>query len=66
MSEGSKPQRLLGLFALGCLLLNVPLLTLWDRAVMIWGVPLMPLALFGGWALLIALAAWVAEAPGDN
>ena len=29
MSEGSKPQRLFGLFALGWLLLNVPLLTLW-------------------------------------
>jgi hypothetical protein len=42
MSEGSKPQRLFGLFALGWLLLNVPLLTLWDRPVMLWGVPLMP------------------------
>jgi hypothetical protein len=66
MSEGSKLQRLLGLFALGWLLLNVPLLTLWDHPVKLWGVPLMPLALFGGWALLIALAAWVAEAPGDS
>jgi hypothetical protein len=66
MSEGSKTQRLLGLFALGWLLLNVPLLTLWDRPVMLWGVPLMPLALFGGWAGLIALAAWIAEAPGDG
>jgi hypothetical protein len=65
MSEGSKPQRLFGLFALGWLLLNVPLLTLWDRPVMLWGVPLMPLALFAGWAGLIALAAWVAEAPGE-
>jgi hypothetical protein len=65
MSESSKTQRLLGLFALGWLLLNVPLLTLWDRPVMLWGVPLMPLALFGGWAVLIALAAWVAEAHGE-
>lgn len=65
MSESSKTQRLLGLFALGWLLLNVPLLTLWDRPVMLWGVPLMPLALFSGWAVLIALAAWVAEAHGE-
>ncbi|CAN7701415.1 hypothetical protein LJR290_005768 [Variovorax sp. LjRoot290] len=61
-----RSQRLLGLFALGWLLLNVPLLTLWDRPVMLWGLPLMPLALFGGWGILIALAAWVAEAPGEH
>ena len=66
MSESPKRQRLLGLFALGWLLLNGPLLTLWDRPILLWGVPLMPLALFAGWAVLIALAAWVAEAPGDS
>lgn len=65
MFEGSVPQRLLCLFAFGWLLLNVPLLTLWDRPVMLWGLPLMPLALFGGWAVLIALAAWIAEAPDE-
>ncbi|MDR6536690.1 hypothetical protein [Variovorax soli] len=66
MSESPKRQRLLGLFALGWLLLNGPLLTLWDRPILLWGMPLMPLALFVGWAGLIALAAWVAEAPGDS
>ncbi|VTU27466.1 hypothetical protein H6CHR_02801 [Variovorax sp. PBL-H6] len=66
MFEGPRPQRLLGLFALGWLLLDVPLLTLWDRPVMLWGLPLMPLALFGGWAVLIALAAWIAEAPDES
>ncbi|VTU36224.1 hypothetical protein H4CHR_03860 [Variovorax sp. PBS-H4] len=66
MSEGPKSQRLLGLCALGWLLLNVPLLTLWDRPVMVWGLPLMPLALFAGWAVLIACAAWIAETPGDT
>jgi hypothetical protein len=69
MSTDRRSQRLLGLFALGWLLLNVPLLTLWDLPVTIWGLPLMPLmplALFGGWALLIALAAWIAEAPGES
>ncbi|RZL96204.1 MAG: hypothetical protein EOP82_01150 [Variovorax sp.] len=66
MFEGLRSQRLLGLFALGWLLLNAPLLTLWDRPLLLWGLPLMPLALFGGWTILIALAAWVAEAPGDH
>jgi len=65
MFQGLRSQRLLGLFALGWLLLNVPLLTLWDRPVMLWGLPLMPLALFAGWGILIALAAWVAEAPSE-
>ncbi|QTN22431.1 hypothetical protein HZ992_20105 [Rhizobacter sp. AJA081-3] len=66
MSERLRNQRLLALFAAGWGLLNFPLLTLWDRAGTIAGIPLLPLALFGGWALLIGLAAWVAEAPGDD
>ena len=56
-----RSQRLLALFAVGWLLLNVPLLTLWDRPVRLAGLPLAPLALFVGWAVLIALAGWVAE-----
>lgn len=56
-----RSQRLLALFAAGWLLLNVPLLTLWDRPVRLAGLPLAPLALFVGWAVLIALAGWVAE-----
>jgi hypothetical protein len=35
MFAGLRSQRLLGLFALGWLLLNVPLLTLWDRPLML-------------------------------
>jgi hypothetical protein len=61
MFEGLRAQRLLALFALGWLLLNLPLLTLWDRDVTVFGLPLLPAALFTGWALLIALAGWVAE-----
>ncbi len=66
MPERLRNQRLVALFAAGWALLNFPLLTLWDRPVMLAGIPLLPLALFGGWAVLIALAAWVAEAPGDD
>jgi hypothetical protein len=61
MFEGLRAQRLLALFALGWLLLNLPLLTLWDRDVTVFGLPLLPAALFTGWALLIVLAGWVAE-----
>ena len=64
MLESLRTQRLLALFAAGWLLLNFPLLTLWDRGVTVLGIPLMPAALFGGWALLIGVAAWIAEAQG--
>ncbi len=66
MSERLRNQRLLALFAAGWGLLNFPLLTLWDRAVSVAGIPLLPLALFTGWALLIGLAAWVAESRSDT
>ena len=62
-----RQQRLLALFAAGWLLLNFPLLTLWDRDITIAGLPLLPLAVFAGWAILIGAAAWVAEAgPPDD
>ena len=47
------------------LLLNFPLLTLWDRGVLVAGLPLLPLALFIGWAALIAVAAWICEAEDE-
>ncbi len=61
MSERLRNQRLFALFAAGWALLNFPLLSLWDRGISVAGVPLLPLALFGGWAVLIGAAAWVAE-----
>ncbi len=66
MSTPLRNQRLLALFAAGWLLLNFPLLTLWDRGGSVAGLPLLPAALFAGWALLIGLAAWIAEAPGAD
>ena len=65
MSNPLRSQRLLALFAAGWLLLNFPLLTLWDRDLSVWGVPLMPAALFIGWGLLIAAAAWISETGDD-
>jgi len=66
MSQRLRQPRLVALFAAGWALLNFPLLTLWDRPVTVAGLPLLPLALFAGWAVLIALAAWVAEAPDED
>ncbi|MBI5277541.1 MAG: hypothetical protein HY854_13885 [Burkholderiales bacterium] len=67
MPDALRQQRLIALFAAGWALLNFPLLALWDRDATVAGLPLLPLAIFAGWALLIAVAAWVAEAgPPDE
>ena len=65
MSQRLHAQRLLALFAAGWLLLNFPLLTLWDRGLLVAGLPLLPLALFAGWAALIGAAAWISESDDE-
>jgi hypothetical protein len=54
-------QRLLALFAAGVLLLNFPLLRLWLDEGALFGVPLLPLALFVAWLLLIVALAVLME-----
>ncbi len=53
--------RLVALCLAGTVLLNFPLLTLWDG-----GGAGTVLAVFGLWALLIGVAAWIAERGGDD
>ena len=66
MPNSLRKQRLLALFAAGWLLLNFPLLTLWDRGATLAGIPLLPAAVFIGWSVLIGVAAWIVEAPGPD
>jgi len=54
-------QRLLALFAAGWLLWDFPLLRLWMSDATVFGLPLLPVALFAAWALLIALLARLME-----
>jgi hypothetical protein len=62
-----RTPRLIALFALGALLLNFPLLALWDHHdVRLGGLPLLPTAVFVGWALLIGAAAWIVERHEDS
>jgi hypothetical protein len=56
-----KGQRLVALFLLGNLLFNYPLLALFNRPDMVLGIPVLYAYVFGAWALLIALLAWVIE-----
>jgi hypothetical protein len=59
------PQRLLALFAAGWLLWDFPLLRLWLSETTVFGLPLLPVALFGAWALLLVLLARLMEARTD-
>lgn len=56
---GARSQRLVALCGAGILLFNFPLLGLWKGDV--FGLPLLPVALFGIWFLLIAALALLAD-----
>jgi hypothetical protein len=56
-----KIQRLLMLFAFGCLALNYPLLALFSKIVLWYGIPLLYLYLFVLWALFILCIAILTE-----
>jgi len=61
MDRGRRGQGFVALFMLGCLLFSYPLLEIFERPVLVLGVPLVYAYLFGAWALLIAAAAWIAR-----
>jgi hypothetical protein len=65
MHKGLGGQRLVALFVAGGLLLNFPLLALWDRNATVLGLPLFPAALFVLWGGLIALLASIVERMPD-
>jgi hypothetical protein len=59
--QNVKGQRLAALFLLANLLFNYPLLALFNRPEMVAGIPVLYLYVFGAWAFLIALLAFVVE-----
>ena len=65
MNKGLGGQRLVALFVAGGLLLNFPLLAIWDRDATVLGLPLFPAALFVLWGGLIALLGSIAEHMPD-
>jgi len=56
-----KAERLVGLFLLGCLLFNYPLLALFNLRATLFGIPALYAYLFAAWVLLVALAAAIME-----
>lgn len=63
MRGGSKrrKQRLVALCGAGFVVLNFPLLMIWDQQITVFGLPLLPVALFVIWAGLIVALALVSE-----
>ena len=52
---------LLALWGAGLILFNFPMLIVWNHDVTVFGLPLLPVALFAIWAALIAALAWASE-----
>jgi hypothetical protein len=60
----AKSQRMVALCMLGCVLFNFPVLALFNVPGTLFGIPALYVYIFGAWAALIALMAWVVEKPG--
>jgi hypothetical protein len=65
-SLAAKARRLVGLFFLGAVFFNYPILSLFNREVLFFGIPVLYLYLFGGWALLILLTALATRSRGPG
>jgi hypothetical protein len=59
-------RRLAGLFLLGMLLFNFPLISLFNRPVLTLGIPVLYLYLFAAWLLIIFLMLVVSRTKPDT
>ena len=59
-------RRLVGLFLLGTMLFNFPLLHLFNRPVLVLGIPVFYLFLFCAWSLIIFLMLMVSRSKPDT
>jgi hypothetical protein len=59
-------ERLALLFIVGALLLNFPVLAIFNLPVTLWGVPILYLYLFGVWVLGIAAVLVLARSTWDG
>jgi len=61
VTDTNRNKRLVGLFLMGYLLFNHPLLSLFNLPRTILGIPLLYVYIFGVWLLLIALMAIISS-----
>jgi Na+-driven multidrug efflux pump len=54
-------QRLAAVFLLGIVLFNYPIIALFNKPSEQFDIPLLYLYIFGAWALMVGLMAWVVE-----
>lgn len=59
-------RRLVGLFLLGVLLFNFPLLHLFNRPIVVLGIPALYLYLFSVWCLVILLMLLISRSRPDT
>ncbi|MBR9987715.1 MAG: hypothetical protein KFF68_17560 [Desulfosarcina sp.] len=59
-------RRLVGLFLLGMLLFNFPLLHLFNRPMLALGIPVLYLYLFAAWSLIIFLIHMISRSKPDT
>ena len=59
-------RRMVGLFLLGALIFNFPLLSLFNRPVLILGIPVWYLYLFGAWLLIVLLMLILSRSKADQ
>lgn len=64
MRKGLAGQRMVAVFAAGVLLLNYPLLSLFDRPLTVFGLPLLHVYLFVAWTALVVAVAVIVERGG--
>ena len=57
--EAVRTKRLIGLFLLGYLLFNYPLISLVNLPALVTGIPLLYAYIFGAWVLIILLVALI-------
>ena len=59
--ESVRNRRLVGVFLLGIILFNYPVLSLFNLSYLVFGIPLLYLYMFFAWAVTIGLIAWVTK-----
>jgi|AMWB02.1.fsa_nt_gi hypothetical protein len=61
-----RSARLVALFVLGWILLNYPVLAIFNAPSFVWGVPVLHAYLFAVWSLLILLIVWATRRRGAS
>ncbi|HHE74912.1 MAG: hypothetical protein DRH90_15425 [Deltaproteobacteria bacterium] len=64
--NNNKNKRLISLFFLGCLLLNYPILSLFNVKIFVLGIPLLCLYIFSVWSALVLLISITTRRPRET